>query len=209
MRNADPAFSSPDPQVLSPATSTPKPNVLSVVLQVVEGTPPGSVVGSVNQGRPESAVPDGRVTYLVVGGTDGDGTFMVDRLKGDVYLVHELDYEKASEYTLHVEVSDFSRAFPGSHLVELRVEVQDSNDHRPRFTEDPVTIVVPENLQPGASIYTFRAVDEVLKRKVTPLSLTHSCEQLGLVRTSSPAHTHTLFHHCLCDVRTLMVNEAL
>ncbi|XP_037124749.1 protocadherin-16-like isoform X1 [Syngnathus acus] len=144
-------------QVLSSAKSSPMPNVLSMTLNVVEGAPPGSVVGSVH---PPDAVPDGQVTHLVVDGTDQDGTFMVDRLKGDVYLVQELDYEKASEYTLHVEVSDFSRAFPSSHLVKLSIRVQDSNDHSPRFAEDPVTVVVPENLQPGASIYTFQAVDQ-------------------------------------------------
>ncbi|XP_061557950.1 LOW QUALITY PROTEIN: protocadherin-16-like [Phycodurus eques] len=145
-------------QVLSSAKSSPKPNVLSMTLNVVEGALPGSVVGSVHQ--PEAASPEGQVTYLVVGGTDRDGTFMVDRLKGDVYLLQELDYEKGSEYTLHVEVSDFFRAFPSSHLVKLSIQVQDSNDHSPQFTEDPVTIVVPENLQPGASIYTVQAVDK-------------------------------------------------
>ncbi|XP_061607074.1 protocadherin-16-like isoform X2 [Phyllopteryx taeniolatus] len=145
-------------QVLSSAKSSPKPNVLSMTLNVVEGALPGSVVGSVH--LPEAASPDGQVTYLVVGGTDRDGTFMVDRLKGDVYLLQELDYEKGSEYTLHVEVSDFFRAFPSSHLVKLSIQVQDSNDHSPQFTEDPVTIVVPENLQPGASIYTVQAVDK-------------------------------------------------
>uniref|UniRef100_A0A8C5GTZ0 Protocadherin-16 n=1 Tax=Gouania willdenowi TaxID=441366 RepID=A0A8C5GTZ0_GOUWI len=108
----------------------------------------------------ESAALDGQVTYLVVGGTDRDGTFMVDRLKGDVYLVRKLDYEKGSRYTLHVEVSDFSQTFPSSHLVKLDIHVQDSNDHAPQFTEDPVSIVIPENMEPGASIFTFQALDE-------------------------------------------------
>ncbi|XP_077402425.1 protocadherin-16 isoform X2 [Vanacampus margaritifer] len=146
-------------QVLSSAKSSPKPNVLSMTLNAVEGAPPGSVLGSLHPSEAAVAA-DGQVTYLVVGGTDRDGTFMVDRLKGDVYLVQELDYEKGSEYTLHVEVSDFSRAFPSSHLVKLSILVQDRNDHSPQFTEDPVTVVVPENLQPGASIYTFQAVDK-------------------------------------------------
>lgn len=86
---------------------------------------------------------------------------MVDRLKGDVYLVRELDYEKGSRYTLHIEVSDFSQAFPSSHLVQLEINVQDRNDHAPHFTEDPVTIVIPENTEPGASVYTFQAIDKV------------------------------------------------
>ncbi|XP_028322183.1 protocadherin-16 isoform X2 [Gouania willdenowi] len=148
-------------QVLSSSRSAPKPNVLSMILNTIELVAPGSVIGSV---RPphlhESAALDGQVTYLVVGGTDRDGTFMVDRLKGDVYLVRKLDYEKGSRYTLHVEVSDFSQTFPSSHLVKLDIHVQDSNDHAPQFTEDPVSIVIPENMEPGASIFTFQALDE-------------------------------------------------
>ncbi|XP_035522449.1 protocadherin-16 [Morone saxatilis] len=148
-------------QVLSSSRSNPKPNMLSMTLNTVEGTAPGAIIGSVRpHDQQESALLEGQVTYLVVGGTDRDGTFMVDRLKGDVYLVRELDYEKGSRYTLHIEVSDFSQAFPSSHLVQLDINVQDSNDHAPKFTEDPVTIVIPENIEPGASIYTFQALDQ-------------------------------------------------
>ncbi|XP_053297977.1 protocadherin-16 [Pleuronectes platessa] len=147
-------------QVLSSTRSNPKPNMLSMTLNIVEGVPPGSVVGSLRPHDKQDSILEGQVTYLVVGGTDRDGTFMVDRLKGDVYLVRELDYEKGSKYMLQVEVSDFSQAFPSSHLVQLDINVQDSNDHAPKFTEDPVTIVIPENMEPGASIYTFQAVDQ-------------------------------------------------
>lgn len=136
--------------------------MLSMTVNTVEGADPGSIIGSVRpHDHHESALLEGQVTYLVVGGTDRDGTFMVDRLKGDVYLVRELDYEKESRYTLHIEVSDFSQAFPSSHLVQLHINVQDSNDHAPQFTEDPVNIVIPENIVPGASIYTFQALDQV------------------------------------------------
>lgn len=133
-----------------------------MTLNTVEGTAPGSIIGSLQSpDHQDSTVQEGQVTYLVVGGTDRDGTFMVDRLEGDVYLVRELDYEKGSRYTLHIEVSDFSQAFPSSHLVKLDINVQDSNDHAPEFSEDPVTIVIQENIDPGASVYTFQAVDGV------------------------------------------------
>ncbi|XP_076023905.1 LOW QUALITY PROTEIN: protocadherin-16-like, partial [Genypterus blacodes] len=148
-------------QVLSSSKTNRKPQVLHMTLNAVEGAAPGSVIGSVRpQEQHESNSLDGQVTYLVVGGTDRDGTFMVDRLKGDVYLVRELDYEKESRYTLNVEVSDFSQAFPISHLMLVKINVQDSNDHAPQFTQDPLTIVVPENVEPGSSVYTFQAVDQ-------------------------------------------------
>ncbi|XP_061596681.1 protocadherin-16-like [Cololabis saira] len=146
-------------QVLSSALS-PTTSVLSVTLTAEEGSAPGSVIGSVRPDQRGSAPPAGQVTYLLVGGSDQDGTFMVDRLGGDVLLVRELDYERGHRYTLHVEVSDFSGNFPSSHLVKLDIQVTDSNDHAPRFLQDPVTIVTPENAEPGASIYTFQAEDQ-------------------------------------------------
>ncbi|KAK0133503.1 Protocadherin-16 [Merluccius polli] len=150
-------------QVLGVSRSNPaKPNVLFMTITATEGAAPGSVIGSVRSSDQQGAAPlDGpAVTYLVVGGTDRRGTFTVDRAKGDVYLVRELDYEEGSRYTLHVEVSDFSGAFPSSHRVQLDIQVLDSNDHAPEFTEDPVTIVIPENAESGASIHTFQASDQ-------------------------------------------------
>ncbi|KAJ3589902.1 hypothetical protein NHX12_010743, partial [Muraenolepis orangiensis] len=66
---------------------------------------------------------------------------------------------EGSRYTLHVEVSDSSQGFPSSRLVHLHVQVLDTNDHAPRFPEDPVTLVVAEDAGAGASVYTFRAED--------------------------------------------------
>ncbi|XP_034149297.1 protocadherin-16 [Esox lucius] len=147
-------------QVLSSSKTSAK-NTLSMTLNSVEGAIPGSVIGSVrSHDHRDPLLLDSQVTYVVVGGTDRQGTFMVDRLTGDVYLVRELDYEEGDRYTLHVEVSDFTRAFPSSHRVQLDINVQDRNDHAPQFSEDPVTIVIPENTLPGASIYTFQADDK-------------------------------------------------
>ncbi|KAJ8404690.1 hypothetical protein AAFF_G00335530 [Aldrovandia affinis] len=147
-------------QVLSSSKTTPKHNSLSMTIDSVEGAKPGSIIGSVKS-HDKNHVPEaGQVTYMVVGGTDRYGTFVVDRLTGDVYLARELDYEQDARYTLQIEVDDFSKAYPSSHLVQLHVEVQDSNDHSPQFPEDPVTIVVPENMEPGSSVYTFQATDK-------------------------------------------------
>ncbi|KAG9348456.1 hypothetical protein JZ751_002191 [Albula glossodonta] len=129
-----------------------------MTINSVEGAKPGSIIGSVRS-HDKNKVPEvGQVTYMVVGGTDG--TFAVDRLTGDVYLARELDYEQGARYTLQIEVDDFSKAYPSSHLVQLDIEVQDRNDNAPQFLEDPITIVVPENTAPGSSIYNFQATDK-------------------------------------------------
>lgn len=126
----------------------------------MEGVKPGSVIGSVRTPDTRSLPESGQVTYTVVGGTDRDGTFVVDRQTGDVYLACELDFERAPRYTLQIEVDDFSTTLPRSHFVTLEIDVQDSNDHSPQFPEDPVTIVVPESMEIGSSIYTFQAADK-------------------------------------------------
>ncbi|TRY65999.1 hypothetical protein DNTS_003779, partial [Danionella cerebrum] len=135
-------------------------NSQAVILKPVEGTKPGSVVGSVHPPDTHTLPEASQVTYTMVGGTDLDGTFVIDRHTGDIYLAQELDFEKAPQYTLQVEVDDFSTPLPKSYIVTLVIEVQDSNDHSPEFPKDPVIIVVPESTDPGSSIYTFQAVDK-------------------------------------------------
>lgn len=125
----------------------------------MEETKPGSVIGSVRL-RDRETSEEGEVTYTVVGGTDRDGTFVVDRLTGDVYLARPLDYERDAHYTLQIEVDDFSQTPPSSTLVRLDIDVEDSNDHAPQFPEDPITIVISESMEPGSSVYTFQATDK-------------------------------------------------
>ncbi|KAL3057632.1 hypothetical protein OYC64_007983 [Pagothenia borchgrevinki] len=146
-------------QVLSTNRPTTKTKSFSMSFNSVEEAQPGSVIGSVR--IRESEAPEvGELTYTVVGGTDRDGTFVVDRLNGDVYLACPLDYERDAHYTLQIEVDDLSEANPSSTLVHLDIEVEDSNDHAPHFPEDPITIVISENMDPGSSVYTFQATDK-------------------------------------------------
>uniref|UniRef100_UPI003AAAC68E protocadherin-16-like n=1 Tax=Centroberyx gerrardi TaxID=166262 RepID=UPI003AAAC68E len=146
-------------QVLSVNRPTSKTNSQSISFNSVEEAKPGSIIGSVrfhDREAPEA----GEVTYTVVGGTDRDGTFVVDRLTGDVYLARPLDYERDARYTLQIEVDDFSQALPSSTLVQLDIDVEDSNDHAPQFPEDPITVVIPESMESGSSVYTFQATDK-------------------------------------------------
>ncbi|XP_073341439.1 protocadherin-16-like [Pagrus major] len=144
-------------QVLS--TNRPTSNSRSLSFNSVEEAKPGSVIGSVRLSDRETSE-EGEVTYTVIGGTDRDGTFVVDRLTGDVYLARPLDYERDARYTLQIEVDDFSQAPPSSTLVHLDIDVEDSNDHAPQFPEDPITIVISESMEPGSSVYTFQATDK-------------------------------------------------
>ncbi|CAG6000189.1 unnamed protein product [Menidia menidia] len=138
---------------------TTKTNSHSLSFNSVEEASPGSVVGSVCL-HDRGTLEEGKVTYTVVGGTDKEGTFVVDRQTGDVYLARPLDYERDVRYNLKIEVNDFSQTPPSSTLVHLDIDIEDSNDHTPEFMEDPITIVISENVAVGSSVYTFQATDK-------------------------------------------------
>ncbi|XP_074865022.1 protocadherin-16 isoform X2 [Carettochelys insculpta] len=142
-------------QVLPSSQLLPQPDTTVLTLQPVEGVRPGSVIGSV---APLEDTVRGQLTYTLVGG-GGDGTFVVDSVTGEIYAARELDYEVGAQHTLHVSAEDMQNGYPASRLVLVQIHVQDCNDQAPAFPEDPTTIVVSENTQVGASIFTFQAPD--------------------------------------------------
>uniref|UniRef100_A0A8B9EFI6 Cadherin domain-containing protein n=1 Tax=Anser cygnoides TaxID=8845 RepID=A0A8B9EFI6_ANSCY len=142
-------------QVLPSSRVLPRPDATVLTLHPLEGVKPGSVIGSV---APPDAPARGQLTYTVVGG-GGDGTFVVDSVTGEIYAAQELDYEAGARHMLQVSAEDTQHGYPSSRLVLVQIHVQDCNDQAPTFPEDPITIVVPENVQAGSSIFTFQALD--------------------------------------------------
>ncbi|XP_062910893.1 protocadherin-16-like [Mobula hypostoma] len=146
-------------QVLSSPSKFPLFDSSAVSLQSTEGMAPGSVIGSVASGE-RSAWLDGQVTYTVVGGTDRDGCFLVDRLGGEIYVARQLDYESGSHYQLEVAVDDLSSGLPHRSIILVDIDIRDLNEYPPIFAEDPITIIISENVDIGTSIYTFHAIDK-------------------------------------------------
>uniref|UniRef100_UPI00398ED930 protocadherin-16-like n=1 Tax=Pristiophorus japonicus TaxID=55135 RepID=UPI00398ED930 len=146
-------------QVRSSASTLPQSDSSTVTFQSTEGMAPGSRIGSVSSHQ-LSARGDGQLTFTVVGGSDVDGRFVVDRLTGDIYLAQELDYEQGSGYQLEIAVDDLSTGFPHSTAITVNIHIQDRNEYGPQFAEDPITIVISENAEIGASFYTFQAADK-------------------------------------------------
>ncbi|XP_032812178.1 protocadherin-16 [Petromyzon marinus] len=134
-----------------------------VELVAVEGTRPGTVIGSVcaNASSGVGCKSDAEVLYRIVGGTDRWGTFGVDATTGHVYLARELDYEVSPTYQLQVAVETVTAAFtsPGRSLLLVSVSVTDVNEHAPRFAQEAPRISVQEGLPVGRAVHTFRATD--------------------------------------------------
>nr|XP_030687106.1 protocadherin-16 isoform X2 [Globicephala melas] len=143
----------PPPEPSDPDPAAPVPVVLTVT--AAEGLQPGSLLGSV--APPESAGV-GALTYTLVGGADPEGTFALDAASGRLYLARPLDFEAGPAWrALTVRAEGPGGA--GARLLRVQVRVQDENEHAPAFARDPLALALPENPEPGATLYTFRASD--------------------------------------------------
>nr|XP_034970866.1 protocadherin-16 [Zootoca vivipara]XP_034970867.1 protocadherin-16 [Zootoca vivipara] len=143
-------------QVVSTARLLPRPDTTVLTFHPSEGLQPGSLIGCV--APPEPPAP-GQVTYMLVGGSSGDGLFVVDPGTGNIYVAQELDYEAGMKHSLQVSMEDVLQGYPSQRLVLVEIHVQDSNDHVPTWPQDPVTVVVSEGATPGTSLFTFQALD--------------------------------------------------
>ncbi|XP_026577443.1 protocadherin-16 [Pseudonaja textilis] len=143
-------------QVVSSSHALPRPETTVLTFYAMEDLPPGSSIGSVAPLEPH---PHGQVTYMLVGGSNGDGFFVVDASTGEIYLAQELDYEVERRHTLHVSVEDSWHGYPSQHLLLVEIHVQDSNDHSPTWPQDPITVVVSESATLGLALFTFQALD--------------------------------------------------
>ncbi|CAI9725797.1 protein dachsous-like [Octopus vulgaris] len=87
--------------------------------------------------------------------TSTDGMFNVDHLTGEVTLAKPLDYNKQKTYNSYVIVkNDVSNA-----TVKLQINVLDTNNHAPEFSESSYQVSVKENAYVGKPIFTVTALD--------------------------------------------------
>uniref|UniRef100_A0A2K5R701 Protocadherin-16 n=1 Tax=Cebus imitator TaxID=2715852 RepID=A0A2K5R701_CEBIM len=143
----------PPPDIAERDPAAPLPVVLTVT--AAEGLRPGSLLGSVAPPEPAGV---GALTYTLVGGADPEGTFALDASSGRLYLARPLDFEAGPPWrALTVRAEGPGGA--GARLLRVQVRVQDENEHAPTFARDPLALALPENPEPGAALYTFRASD--------------------------------------------------
>uniref|UniRef100_A0A2K5MLV8 Protocadherin-16 n=1 Tax=Cercocebus atys TaxID=9531 RepID=A0A2K5MLV8_CERAT len=143
----------PPPDLAERDPAAPVPVVLTVT--AAEGLQPGSLLGSVAPPEPAGL---GALTYTLVGGADPEGTFALDAASGRLYLARPLDFEAGPPWrALTVRAEGPGGA--GARLLRVQVRVQDENEHAPAFARDPLALALPENPEPSAALYTFRASD--------------------------------------------------
>lgn len=131
----------------------------SYSVKVREDTPVGSLVAILDATDPDLGQ-GGEIRYSILGESEVDSPFVIDRLTGTVRTVKPLDYEERQVHTLTVRARD--RGTP-SLLTEvtLVVEVVDVNENllAPEFEDFVVSAAVLENQPVGTLVTTVKASD--------------------------------------------------
>uniref|UniRef100_A0A3P9A0L6 Cadherin-related family member 1 n=1 Tax=Esox lucius TaxID=8010 RepID=A0A3P9A0L6_ESOLU len=121
------------------------------LFSIAEDTPVGTLVYILNGTDPEGDAVRFGLTF-----EKGTREYLrVDPKSGHVTLIQELDREKQGEISASVSITDGR-----NKVVEtIRVFVTDANDERPEFQNLPYAIDVPEDTEPGVSIFRVQALD--------------------------------------------------
>ncbi|KAL4230834.1 condensed mesenchymal cell proliferation [Mactra antiquata] len=124
---------------------------------VVENTPIGTIVGSVEAYDNDSG-DNGQVLYYIVGG-NRFGLFSVAMETGVITTIRDINYEEYSSDDITIKAIDRSLYNPKSSNITIKINVIDMNDNTPMFEKDPVFLTVRENIPISTVIHKFTATD--------------------------------------------------
>ncbi|XP_034041014.1 cadherin-23-like [Thalassophryne amazonica] len=151
----------------------PRGGLLYQRLTVPEHSPPGTVVGNVT-GAVDADEGTNAVVYYFIAGGNTDGNFAMIP-EGELKVNKELDREEIPVYSIIVKASSNrnwtpprgqraarSRALDPAldpSLQEVRIELEDINDQKPRFTKEEYTAGVAANAKVGSDLIKVMAID--------------------------------------------------
>uniref|UniRef100_A0A3B4TJP7 Cadherin-23 n=1 Tax=Seriola dumerili TaxID=41447 RepID=A0A3B4TJP7_SERDU len=142
-------------------------------LTVPEHSPPGTVVGNITRAVDADEGSNAIVYYFIAGG-NSDGNFGLS-LDGELKLHKDLDREEIPVYSIIIKASSNRSWTPprgqraarakaldparDPSLLEVRIELEDINDQKPRFTKAEYTAGVAANAKVGSELIRVVAVD--------------------------------------------------
>ncbi|XP_038055904.1 protocadherin Fat 4-like [Patiria miniata] len=94
------------------------------------------------------------ISYSITRGNE-DGHFTIDSNTGQIQTSGRLDRETTAMYTLEIRASDGRQ----DTVTSLEVNIQDTNDNDPVFTESMYSFSVPENHPVGTVVDAVSATD--------------------------------------------------
>ena len=128
----------------------------SIFVNIPEKQAIGTVVTTVTA-RDKDTGNNGKVRYTIDQGNGGK-VFEINATSGVITLRKQLDFEKKSKYQLRIEARDQGQNSQRSYLY-VTVYVLDSNDNRPTFEMNPVTVQLREGVPPNSNVTTIKAHD--------------------------------------------------
>ncbi|XP_012815158.2 protocadherin gamma-B5 isoform X20 [Xenopus tropicalis] len=137
--------------------NAPEISVTSITTPISEDSAPGTVVALIKAHDLDSGE-NGEVDCEII----GVGPFKLLSSTGNFYKIvttSALDRERSSHYNITIQATDKGSP-PLSFRKSIRLDVLDINDNPPVFEKSTYIAYVPENNQPGASIYSIQAIDK-------------------------------------------------
>ncbi|KAG8439047.1 hypothetical protein GDO86_005300 [Hymenochirus boettgeri] len=144
-------------QILDENDNTPDITVTSITDTVSEDSAPNTVVALIKVHDLDSGE-NGEVDCQIIGTLP----FKLQLSSGSFYKVvttSRLDREIQSYYNITIQATDHGSP-PLSFIKTIALNVSDINDNPPIFEKELFIVYLPENNQPGASIYTIQAMDK-------------------------------------------------
>ena len=118
-------------------------------IRVSELAPVGTVLVTVNA--------TGHTAYFIAAGNVGD-VFELDKVRGELKIRSQLDYEQQENYTVVIGAKDGSSQ-PLSGFVTIQVEVTDENDNSPVFNQSIYRADIEEELPVNTTVLWVSASD--------------------------------------------------
>ncbi|XP_075697796.1 cadherin-23 isoform X1 [Rhinoderma darwinii] len=125
-------------------------------VRIAENTPVGTPIFIVNATDPDQGT-GGSVLYSI---QPSSNFFAIDRSRGTVTVIHQLDYETTVAYQLQVNATDQDKTKPLSSLANLAITITDIQDMDPIFINLPYSTNIYENSPPGTTIRMITAIDQ-------------------------------------------------
>ncbi|XP_063814849.1 cadherin-23 isoform X2 [Pseudophryne corroboree] len=125
-------------------------------VRISENTPVGTPIYIVNATDPDQGT-GGSVLYSI---QPPSNFFAIDKSRGIVTVVNQLDYEITQAYQLQVNATDQDKTKPLSTLANLAITITDIQDMDPIFVNLPYSTNIYENSPPGTTVRMITAIDQ-------------------------------------------------
>ena len=132
-------------------------SINSTRIQVIENTPPFSVVFLLNATDGDSGTA-GEIEFTLVD-NQASSPFAVDNTTGEIFTTMRLDRETSDQYVVTVQVFNPLGSPSLSSFISLTFDIYDINDNPPVFTQNRFSATITTNEVVGSTILTIIATD--------------------------------------------------